>query len=128
LADTLHLRTGEVTGQLESLSGRIEAGLDTGQSIGDTLALRTLEFSRVVGDTGNQLLGSLESKVENFSTRLWHRSRPMLQSLKRRPMKPRPASPPALTREFEHLLRAGEGPAQPHQPQPRCQQRADEQG
>jgi hypothetical protein len=71
ITETLQARTGEVTSTLESLLGRIETGLDNrAKTLGDTLALRTLEFSRIVGDSGAQLLGSLENKVESFSSKV----------------------------------------------------------
>jgi hypothetical protein len=64
-------RTSNVANSLESLLSRVETGVDDRtRALGDMVALRTLEFTRVVNDTGGTLLGNLEQKVQFFTEKV----------------------------------------------------------
>lgn len=64
-------RTSSVASNLESLLSRVETGVDDRtRALGDMVALRTLEFTRVVNETGGSLLGSLEHKVQIFTEKV----------------------------------------------------------
>lgn len=64
-------RTSNVANNLESLLSRVETGVDDRtRALGDMVALRTLEFTRVVNETGGALLGNLEQKVQFFTEKV----------------------------------------------------------
>jgi hypothetical protein len=64
-------RTSSVANNLESLLSRVETGVDDRtRALGDMVALRTLEFTRVVNETGGALLGNLEQKVQVFTEKV----------------------------------------------------------
>ncbi|CAN1545156.1 hypothetical protein MCEMSEM23_01931 [Rhabdaerophilaceae bacterium] len=61
-------RTTAVASQIESLLSRIETGVDDRtRNLTDMVALRTLEFSRVISESGGSLLGNLEQRVKIFT-------------------------------------------------------------
>lgn len=64
-------RTQQVTANIESLLNRVESGVDErAKTLSDMVALRTLEFTRAVQETGGSLLGNLEEKVQVFGSRI----------------------------------------------------------
>lgn len=71
VTERLSARSGDIANTLDRLVSRIEEGIDDrAKGLGDALALRTLEFSRIVGDTGGTLLGDLDSRVAMFSAKV----------------------------------------------------------
>jgi len=71
LATKLENSTVSVKHSLENLLGRIEDGLDSrAKSLGDTLALRSLEFTRVMGESSSSLLDGLDRQVEAFELKI----------------------------------------------------------
>jgi hypothetical protein len=102
-------RTIEVTSHIEGLLNRVETGVDErARTISDMVALRTLEFTRVVQETGGNLLGNLEQKVQVFGKQVVNPLGEQLATLDR---KTREATEElgkraiAITEAFDHSTR-----------------------